>query len=596
MILTIFFTLIVLLSIWFIKTAYSTAQIKHLLKKQYKRQKLKKSLLERVKILQSLRTEEFDVFIIGGGCIGTGCAMDATTRGLKTGLIEALDFGSETSSKSTKLLHGGIRYLEKALFRMGLGHLKLLIEALGERRAIMRMAPYLTKTVKILVPIYSTIKLPGNYLLAKLYDWLSWENSLGRSYLISDKMTRMYFSNLKREGPICSIVYHDGMMRDHRINTMLAKTAIFYGATVANHVRFLDFIKNENNKILGARVRNELTKEIFEVHSKVFIAAVGPFTDKVFTSTIQSGNEKDYQPLLAPSIGTHIAIKPGFGTEGMGILNTNTFDNRMVFILPWNNHTIIGSTEVSGEPEEQKKPTEKEVDFLLDELNKYTEIKLLRRDVTSAWTGIRPLIKDGTNKLTECLVRKSLVRDDGNGVIIVTGGKWTTFRSMAERAVNAAVTNYQLEITNGCLTTQIEVIGSKKYSRDLFHEIARVLEVDIEYAKHLLGMYGHRAFKLNKYIKRYPEKLSDVYPFTEGEAIYCLEKELATNATDIVNIRFGVGYYDVLAAANMIKRVDLLLIAYFEKRGQKYQPDPEYTRRTLDSLGHSLVKKFQGQK
>lgn len=567
--------------------AYSASRVRRRLEDLYQRQKLKEPILKRETIINSLKGEDFDVLIIGGGCVGAGCALDAASRGLRVGLVEALDFGSETSSKSTKLLHGGIRYLQKVLGCFGLSQLLLVLNALHERKTVMRMAPYLTRTVRIMAPIYSIVKVPFYFVLLKLYDWLSWGRSLGRSYLLSEKATSLYFSNLKRQDLKSAMIYHDGMMFDARINVMLVKTAAFYGATTANHTKFLEFVKNEKGQISGVRVSDEIGGDVFAVRARVVISSAGPFTDGIRRKNNHAEN------IMVPSIGTHIVIEPGFGTEDMGILDTATSDNRVVFILPWNNHTIVGSTEVECQTQPQIKPSEDEVHFLLSEINKYTDKKIPKRSITSAWAGIRPLVKAGIKGSTEGIVRKFKILDDGNGLVMVAGGKWTTFRTMAERTIDLAVKKYRLEPASGCLTSQIQILGSRKYSRDLFYEISRALEIDIGYSKHLLSMYGDQAFKLRKYIKKYPARLSNKYLFTEGEAIYCLESEMAMNAPDIVNNRFGVGYYDVEEAHQMVQKVDALLVRYFGKKGIRYEPDQEYAAAALESLGYELVSRFR---
>lgn len=581
------FSILIFFIIYRIYGLYSSRNIRNKLEELYKKRKLKKLILKRNEIVSSLKNNDFDIAIIGGGCVGAGCLLDAASRGLKVCLIEESDFGSETSSKNTKLLHGGIRYLQKAFMKFNLSQLKLVLYALNERNTVMEIAPYLTKTIRIMVPIYNIFLVPLYFILTKLYDWLSYKKSLGRSYLLSTKNTSLYFSNFKSENLQNAMVYHDGMMLDFRINVMLVKTAVFYGATAANHVKFLDFIKNESNQIIGMKVLDQISKEEFDIKSKVVISSAGPFTDDVRKYNTGESN------IITPSMGTHIVISPGFGTDNMGILDTRASDNRIVFILPWCNHTIIGSTEVGDQKERTYKPPEDQVFNLLNEINKYTEDKIKISELKSAWSAYRPLVKlDNCNNVDD-MVRDYKVIDEKNGLITSVGGKWTTFRLMAEHSINLAVEKYKLNAINSCLTSEITILGSRKYSRDLYFVISRVLKVDIEYAKHLLDLYGSSAFRIENYIKKYPKLLSEKYLFKEGEAIYVLENELAMNSSDIVNNRFGVGYYDVEEAYNMVKRVDKLLIEYYKEQDIEYQPDNEYNNKILDSLGYELVTKFK---
>jgi len=568
---------------------WSSCRIKRQARELYFLNRHKKPLLKRKGVVDALKHEKFDILVVGGGCIGAGCALDAASRGLKVALVESLDFGSETSSKSTKLLHGGVRYLEKALCYFSLPQLMLVMDALDERKTIMSIAPYLTRTVRIMVPIYQTIKIPFFYILLTLYDWLSWSKTLGRSYLLSKSHTSMYFTNLKRDNLKSSMVYHDGMMVDVRVNVMLIKTAVFYGAVAANHTEFLEFIKSKDGRITGARVQDKLGGETFEVKARVVMSCAGAFTDRVRQKN--SNAEK----MMTSSMGTHIIIEPSFGVDYMGILDSSRVAGRVIFMLPWNNHLIVGSTDSGGELRDLPAPTEEDVDLLIEEANIYMDRKIARSDVSSAWKATRPLIKERFREKTEGIVRKFKILDEKNGLVVVTGGKWTTYRLMAERAVDTVVKGYGLMAGSGCLTSHISLIGARRYSKDLFYEISRILKVDIEYAKHLLGMYGDRAFKLERYIKEYPEQLSEKYLFTAGEAIYCVEHELAMNSSDIVNNRFNIGYYDVIEAKKMIEKVEDLLISYFKGKKYEYKPDRAYTKKILDSLGYELVSNFRSE-
>lgn len=583
--------LIVLGVCWKIFDIWSLSRKCRQLEDVYKRRKTAKQLLGREEIIHSLESQTFDILVIGGGCVGTGCALDAASRGLKVGLIEAFDFGSQTSSKTTKLLHGGVRYLEKAIFNFSLSNFLVVLTALYERKTVMRMAPYLTYTVKIVVPICNVMKIPIYYVLLKIYDWLSINRSLGRSYLISGRLAKMYFGNLSDKRAKSAMVYHDGMMLDSRIVCLIAKTAAFYGATVANHVKLVEFMKNECGMITGARAYDKILERTIEIKCRMAISATGPFTDLV-----RQKNEKDASPLIKPSFGTHIVIKPGFGPENVGILDPCSKDGRVVFILPWQGHTLVGSTDIDGTVVERKNPTVEDVDFLLDEIKKYNGSGVTRKDVMSAWTGIRPLINDPRLGNTESIVRGFKIINENTGLISVFGGKWTTFRTMAEKAVDMAINQYNLSPESRCLTNHISIIGSRGYSRDLHYKISRILDVDTEYAKHLLNFYGDRSLKMKKYIRKYPNRLSSKYMFVEGEAIYCFEEELAMTALDVVNNRFEIGYYDVDEALLMIERVEKLLERYLEEKKKTIKvTDQSYKKAVMNSLGHELIQTFKNQ-
>lgn len=581
-------TLIVLCAVLMLFSHQNRAKrSRRILRKLYKRQRKTLGAKKREEVIQSLRRDDFDILVIGGGSSGVGCALDAATRGLRVALVESLDYGSETSSKSTKLLHGGLRYLIKAVDGFSIRQLLLVFSALRERKTIMRMAPYLTYTVRIMIPIYSMVKAPYYWLLVKLYDWLSWSSTLGRSYLISNRRACMYFRSLNRDGLWGSMVYYDGMMDDSRLNVMLAVTASFYGATVANHMRFLDFIK-DNNVIKGAVCIDELKGQRVEIKCKVVVSTVGAFTDE-----IRKKNAEHSEKIMAESAGTHIILPSEFGPESIGLVDTCTEDNRIMFILPWKGQTLVGSTEVSRPLTVQADPTGREIDFLISETRKYVKKEIEQSDVMSAWTGYRPLLKDSTKEKTESLVRYFSITDEHNGLVVMTGGKWTTFRASAEKVIDMAVQGYGLRCKNECLTEFVEVLGSKRYSRDMFYEISRLLKVDIEYAKHLLTMYGDRALMLGEYLERYPKSISEKYPFRAGEVIYCVEHEGAMTTSGVVNNRFGIGFYDVMEAARVCEEVEKILAEHFGWSEHESIKESEYTRKSLESLGYGIISKIE---
>jgi len=535
--------------------------------------------------IELLATRKYDLLIIGGGCSGAGCALDAASRGLKVALIESSDFGSETSSKSTKMLHGGIRYLEKAINKLSFGQLRLVLEALSERKRVMIMAPYLTYTVRIMIPIYKKCMVPYYWFLAILYDWLSWGHTLGRSYLISKERSNVYFRFLKNDNFKGSMVYYDGMMDDARINVMLAMTSSFYGADCVNHMTFLEFKDHENSKkIKKILCVDNFTNKKVEISAKVVISCTGAFTNEIIKK--ERDNAED---VIEESAGAHMVLPPEFGPVNIGLIEMKTTDNRKIFVLPWKGQTLIGATETKRQIKKFADPLEDDISFLINETKQYILKDICKSDVKSVWTAFRPLVKSNSSLRTESIIRSYNIKDNGNRVIYMYGGKWTTFRISSKETVDLAIRNYGLEPRNGCLTEYLSILGAEKYSRDMFYEIARSFNVEFEYAKHLLGLYGSRALMMGKYISDYPDKLSEKYHFREGEVIYCVENEDAMTTDGIVNIRFRVGYFDVKEAFKMCQKVDKILKKYFNWTDEEVQFNRNYTKQSLRALGYDIL-------
>lgn len=543
-----------------------------------------KEIRSRKMILEKLKTEKFDILVIGGGITGSGCSLDCASRGLKTAMIERYDFGAETSSKSTKLLHGGLRYLLKAFSECSISQLILVIKGLRERKKIMKMAPYLTNTVKILIPIYKSILIPYYFLAGKLYDWLSWDKSLGRSYILSKSQTLLYYCNLPKNNLVNSIAYYDGMMNDGRLNVMVAKTASIHGAIISNYVEFLSFKKSKNGQIESAICKDVLSNEEIEIFSKIYISAVGCFTDIIRSKNI-SLNSK----ILVASSGTHIVLDTQFGPENVGLVDTHTKDGRVAFILPWKGFKLVGATEIISDVTATKCPTMAEIEFLMEEAQKYSLEKIKIENVKAVWSAVRPLLSNSHKIKTESIVRNYSIVDDGNGLISVTGGKWTIFRKMAEETVNLAIKKYGLKQKNECITDKLEIVGSRKFSRNFYCKVSRILDVDIDYAKHLTNYYGTNACKLKPYLLNYPEKISNKYPFTAAEVIYCVEHEYACTSLDIINNRFEVGFYDLEEAYKMKGKIDKILESYFNSKGEKYLFESQYCDKILKSIGLGLI-------
>lgn len=503
-------------------------------------------------VLERLQSETFDLLVIGGGSTGVGCALDAATRGFRVALVEAGDFGSGTSSKSTKLLHGGVRYLAKAVWNLDWSQYRLVQQALSERHVIFNISPYLTNNMPILVPIYSKLLVPYYFVGLKLYDWLSGFRSLGRSYFISREQAVEAFPHVLQKSLCGAMVYHDGQHNDVRNNVMLAVTAAYHGAAVANHVPVESLIVEEGRAV-GAVCTDRVTGRKMEVRAAGVINSTGCFADTVRRM------DSSAESIMVQSSGTHIVIPRKYTPKTMGFLDPHTGDGRIAFFLPWMGKTLVGTTDKKSSLDFNPCPTQTDLDFLIHEVRTCTSgfSELARDEVSAIWTGIRPLVKNPGASKTEAIVRRHFIGVDENGLLTVAGGKWTTYRKMAEEAVDKAVDVFSLKHGGPCVTKYVRIVGSHGYSRSIHQEIRHRLGVSKETAMHLARSYGARAFRISEYVGVGEKKirLSRRYPYLVAEVAYCIDNEMAVKVCDVLCNRLVLGLVDVKEARRCIGAV-----------------------------------------
>eukprot|EP01130_Rhizamoeba_saxonica_P014826 TRINITY_DN6516_c0_g5_i1.p1 TRINITY_DN6516_c0_g5~~TRINITY_DN6516_c0_g5_i1.p1 ORF type:complete len:706 (+),score=154.16 TRINITY_DN6516_c0_g5_i1:60-2177(+) len=513
--------------------------------------------------------DEFDLLIIGGGATGAGVALDATTRGLKVALVERDDFASGTSCKSTKLVHGGVRYLEKAFKNFDFDQFKLVQEALGERYTFLKIAPHLTNALPIMLPMSKWYLVPYYWAGSKVYDLIAGMYGLQGSYYLPKDRALSEFPMLRPDK--CSagaMVYFDGQFNDSRMNVSIALTAAQYGAVVANYVEVLDLIKDENGNAKGAILRDSVSGNTWDVKAKGIINATGPFTDAVRKMEDDSINN-----IVVPSAGTHVVLPDHFSPSSMGLLDPSTSDGRVIFFLPWQNATIAGTTDALIDVTKNPKPSEKEIHFILHEISSYLDpsIPIRRGDVLAAWSGIRPLVLNPEVESTEELSRSHLVHVGKANMITIAGGKWTTYRKMAEDVVDKAIDTYNLKpIYSKSITKRIPIIGGRSYQDCLNVKLIQQFGLDKEVAGHLAHAYGDRAYdvaKMAQYTEeRWPvrgKRIVPLFPYIEAEIEYAIENEYAVSATDFVARRINLATIDSAAAMDALPTV-------VEKMGKKF--------------------------
>ncbi|MCJ1311720.1 mitochondrial glycerol-3-phosphate dehydrogenase [Agyrium rufum] len=518
----------------------------------------------------------YDLLVIGGGATGAGIALDAATRGLKVAMVERDDFSSGTSSKSTKLVHGGVRYLEKAVKELDYNQYKLVKEALRERKYFLDTAPHLSNWLPIMLPIQKWWQAPYFWLGTKTYDFLAGSEGIESSYFLTKSKALEAFPMLKT----------NGAHNDSRMNVSLAMTAALYGSTVVNHIEVTGLDKDVSGRVCGARMRDLVPvkdgkrSEEFSVRAKSVINATGPFTD-----SIRKMDDQNVDEIVAPSSGVHIILPGYYSPANMGLIDPSTSDGRVIFFLPWQGNTIAGTTDAPTSISQNPIAGEDEINWILSEIRGYLapDINVRRGDVLAAWSGIRPLVRDPKAKNTESLVRNHLITVSDSGLITCAGGKWTTYRQMAEETVDEAIKLNSLKpgpvmtvprisgsemIDDGaaldgtCQTHQVRLIGAHGYSKTLFINLVQHFGVETDVAKHLVESYGDRAWQVAALASptnmRFPVrgiKISDLYPFVDGEVRYAVRYEYAQTAIDVLARRTRLAFLNAQAALEALPTV-----------------------------------------
>ncbi len=403
--------------------------------------------MDRDETLNRVRTrgKPWDIVVIGGGATGVGCSVDAASRGYDVLLLEQHDFGKGTSSRSTKLVHGGVRYLRQ-------GNISLVREALKERAILLKNAPHVAHSQVFIVPCYGLWQKAFYGIGLKTYDLLAGKHSLGKSRILSKAETIERLPTIVRAGLSGGVLYYDGQFDDTRLLIDLVKTANRHGAALLNYARVNSLTKGSDGCITGVEVVDAATGETFDVSATAVINATGVFCDAVRTMSDGSA-----QPVIKFSQGIHLVFDRKFLPGNGALMIPKTSDGRVLFCIPWHGHTLVGTTDTPVDAAKLE-PTalDAEIDFVLETVGKYLTKAPTRRDILSVFAGIRPLVGGGHAAKTSSISRGHDLFVDGSGLITITGGKWTTYRRMAEDAVNKAATVSQLEAAQ-CITATLSI-------------------------------------------------------------------------------------------------------------------------------------------
>lgn len=464
---------------------------------------------------------DFDVLVIGGGATGLGIAVDAATRGFRTVVVEAGDFAQATSSRATKLVHGGVRYLVS-------GQMSLVYEALRERKLMMQNAPHLVHPLAFITPAYRWFDLPFYGSGLKLYDLLAGSSSVGRTRILNANETRRLVPGIQAEDLKGSIVYYDGQFDDARMALALARTAEDHGAVVLNYVRFLMPLK-ENDVLIGGVVQDVETGDTYEIRAKAVINATGIFVDQ-----IREQDDPTSPQLLRVSRGTHIVLPAEVLGDGSAIMVPKTRDGRLIFAIPWLGKVVIGTTDLPA-TEAKVEPgfDDSEIDYLIETINPFLSRPITKEDILSIFSGLRPLISEKA-ATTAKISREHRIDISRSGLITVAGGKWTTYRRMAEDTLDFAIGRGLLGEAK-CVTKELRLHGAP----------VEAVEADS------LSGYGTDAVQVRDLISAngsLAARLDDDLPFTQAEVIFAVRQEMARTVEDVLSRRTRALLLDARAA------------------------------------------------
>jgi glycerol-3-phosphate dehydrogenase len=501
----------------------------------------------------SARENKFDLCVIGGGATGAGCALDAQLRGLRTLLLDAGDFASAASSASTKLVHGGVRYLEQAVKSLNLEEYRMVKNALRERLYMLANAPHLAHPANFLVPVYSWA-LAGYYLIGmKMYDAVAGKSNLFPSTFLSREETLKRMPGLKSRGLRGAVCYSDGQFDDARYDLALVETFTEAGGVALNYARVKSLAHDGSGQLAAATVQDQLSREEFNITAKKFVNATGTGADKVRALA---------NPMLAsrmrPSKGVHLLFAEDTFPGADALLVPHTEDGRVIFAVPWQQRLLVGTTDDEVTPATRMLVQRDEAEYLLRQLNPYLQTPLRLEQTVSGMAGLRPLVAAHGQSETSKLIRDHEVElDSSSGLLSILGGKWTTHRLMAEDTINAVQRELGIPVTP-CLTKAYPLAGTSGYDQQFSSRIETEYSLSADTARHLAGKFGSRALMILALLKEnrsWKDRIVPGLPAIQAEIVYCIRYEMAETIEDLLARRTGAqmyGWKQALQAAPVV--------------------------------------------
>lgn len=475
----------------------------------------------------------WDIIITGGGATGAGIALDAASRGYDTLLLEQEDFGKGTSSRSTKLIHGGVRYLAQ-------GNISLVLEALMERGLILKNAPHLTFNQQFLVPVYSGWEVLKYTAGLKFYDLLAGKLSLGKSRFINRTEVLRQIPNLKKDGLKGGVIYHDGQFDDSRLLISIIRTAGRFGCISMNYFSVNGLLKDKTGKVNGVKAKDIISGLEYDFMSKMVINATGVFADDIIRM-----DSEVMERSIRPSQGIHIVLERKFLEGDTAIMIPRTDDGRVLFIIPWYDHLVAGTTDtpiniISAEP----KALEEEIDFILKTASDYLTISPERKDILTVFAGLRPLVAHaGDPENTRELSRSHRITISPSNLVSVEGGKWTTYRRMAQDTLDKAAKKGIID-KRPCITHMLPLTG----------------EIENGWRNSRLHIYGSNSKEIERLINEGNDKtLHPLLPYTTAEIIWICRNEMPLKIDDVLARRTRALFLNAKASLEMAPDVAAIM-------------------------------------
>jgi len=483
--------------------------------------------MKREKNIERLKQNNsfFDVIVIGGGATGLGTALEASSRGYKTLLLEQHDFAKGTSSRSTKLVHGGVRYLQQ-------GNISLVLEALHERGLLRQNAPHLVFNQSFIVPVYDWWSGPFYGIGLKMYDMLAGRLGLGPSKLISREETLKLIPNVEPEGLRGGVIYYDGQFDDSRLAINLAQSITDKDGIVLNYFKVTELLKT-NSMVSGVKATDMESGEEYQLFARAVVNATGVFTDDILKL-----DDPNAAQLVTPSQGVHLILDKDFLPGNSAIMVPQTDDGRVLFAVPWHDKVVVGTTDTEVHKATlEPRALEEEVEFILTHAKRYMQKDPSRKDVKSVFAGLRPLVKPSEDKGTAAVSRDHFLTSSKSGLITITGGKWTTYRRMGEDTIDKA-----------------EQIAGFEHKESITHSMrihGWLKQVDKADKLYLYGSDSIGIKRLAEENRSLSDKLSDSLPYIKAEVVWHVREEMARSVEDVLARRTRALLLDAEASIKM---------------------------------------------